>query len=224
MKVYGRKQASRTRKMKLNAAVVTAGIITFGHNAQDVFNALPEELQDRAFSELAHEIATFLNTTLEALVVHLDETAIHAHFTLRAFNDDGEPISNATRLGDMSALQDLAAEVMQRFAPEIERGAKKKTRLAAGANYADTLHRTVKQLHEDLPQEKADIEAEIEALSEGLNKVSTSVDKTKKHLQKLEVKVDLSEKEIKRKETYRKRLAKKHQELAQDVALSLIHI
>ena len=213
-----RMQAGRTRKMKSNAAVVTAGIITFGHIAQDVFNALPEELQDRAFSELAHEIAALLNTSLEALVVHLDETAIHAHFTLRAYNDDGEPISNATRLSDMSALQDLAAEVMQRYAPEIERGAKKKTLLAAGANYADTLHRTVKQLHEDLPKEKADIEAEIETLLEGLNKASTSVDKTEKHLQKLEIKVDLSETEIKRKETYRKRLAKKHQELAQDVA------
>lgn len=213
-----RMQAGRTRKMKSNAAVVTAGIITFGHSAQDVFNALPEELRDCAFSELATEIAVLLNTTLEALVVHLDETAIHAHFTLRAYNDDGEPISNATRLSDMSALQDLAAEVMQRYAPEIERGAKKKAPIASGANYTDTLHRTVKQLHEDLPQEKAVIEAQIEALSEDLNKASASVDKTQRHLEKLEFKVDLSEKEIKRKETYRKRLANKHQELAQDVA------
>lgn len=138
-----RMQAGRTRKMKSNAAVVTAGIITFGHAAQDVFNALPKELQDRAFSELANEIAALLNTTLEALVVHLDETAIHAHFSLRAYNNEGEPISNATRLGEMSALQNLAAEVMQRFAPEIERGSRKKARLAAGAGYADTLHWTV---------------------------------------------------------------------------------
>ncbi len=45
-------------------------------------------------------------------MVHLDETAIHANFTMRSYNDDGEPISNATRRGDMAALQDLAAEVM----------------------------------------------------------------------------------------------------------------
>ena len=69
-----------------------------------------------------------------------------------------------------------------------------------------------------MPQEKAVIEAQIEALSEDLNKASASVDKTQRHLEKLEFKVDLSEKEIKRKETYRKRLANKHQELAQDVA------
>ena len=93
-----RMRASRTRKIKSNAAVVTAGIITFGHTAQGVFNALPEEIQDRAFTELANEIAAFLKTSLEALVMHLDETSIHAHFTLRAYNDDGEPISNATSL------------------------------------------------------------------------------------------------------------------------------
>jgi hypothetical protein len=152
--------------MKSNAAVVTVGIVTFGHRAQNVFNRLPEEMQDRAFTELAQEIAAQLKTSLEALVVHLDETATHAHFTMRAYNDDGEPISNATRLGDMSELQDLAAEVMQRYAPEIERGNKKKARLEAGANYPDTLHRTVKQLHEDLPHEKAMLEAEIEAMSQ----------------------------------------------------------
>lgn len=135
--------------MKSNAVVVTAGIITFGHRAQEVFNRLPIETQDRAFIELAQEIAATLNTSLEALVVHLDETAIHAHFTLRAYNDGGEPISNATRYRDMSALQDLAAEVVQRFAPEIERGHKKKERLKAEADYPDTLHRGVKQLHAD---------------------------------------------------------------------------
>ena len=135
--------------MKSNAVVVTAGIITFGHRAQEVFNRLPIETQDRAFIELAQEIAATLNTSLKALVVHLDETAIHAHFTLRAYNDGGEPISNATRYRDMSALQDLAAEVVQRFAPEIERGHKKKERLKAEADYPDTLHRGVKQLHAD---------------------------------------------------------------------------
>lgn len=73
-------------------------------------------------------------------------------------------------------------------------------------------------MHEDLPQEKADIEAQVEALSEDLNKASASVDKTQRHLEKLEIKVDLSETEIKRKETYRKSLATKQQEMAQDVA------
>ena len=92
-----RKRAGRTRKMKSNAAVTTAGIITFGHTAQEVFNRLPQELQDRAFRELAQEIAAQLKTSLEALVVHLDETATHAHFTMRAYNDDGNTRSKTKR-------------------------------------------------------------------------------------------------------------------------------
>ncbi|MEP3845118.1 MAG: hypothetical protein ABJM43_07245 [Paracoccaceae bacterium] len=80
--------------MKSNAAVMTAGIIKFGHRAQEVFNRLPIETQDRAFIELAPEIAATLNTSLEALVVHLDKTAIHAHFTMRAYNDGGESAQN----------------------------------------------------------------------------------------------------------------------------------
>lgn len=212
-----RKRAGRTRRMKSNAAVVTVGIVTFGHNAQEVFNRLPEEVQDRAFRELAQEIVAQLKTSLEALVVHLDETAIHAHFTMRAYNDDGEPISNATRIGDMSALQDLAAEVMQRYAPEIERGNKKKARLEAGAKYSDTLYRTVKQLHQDLPQEKAAMEAEIAAMSQQINEQKASVAKTQKHLATLEAKAVLTEKEIKRKETYSKRLEKKQAAMAEDM-------
>ncbi|MEP0951481.1 MAG: hypothetical protein ABJG96_05875 [Paracoccaceae bacterium] len=182
-----------------------------------MFNRLPIETQDRAFIELAQEIAATLNTSLEALVVHLDETAIHAHFTMRAYNDDGDPLSDATKLSDLSRIQDLAAEVMQRYAPEIERGHKKKDRLEAGANYPDTLHRTVKQLHEDLPQEKAAMEAEIAAKQEEINEQRASVEKTRKYLAKLEEKRELTEKEIKRKETYRKRLEKKQAEMAEDM-------
>ena len=212
-----RMRADRTRKMKSNAAVVTVGVITFGHKAQDVFNRLPDQIQDRAFTELAQETTAQLNTSLEALAVHLDETAIHAHFTMRAYNDDGEPLSDATKPSDLSKIQDLAAEVMQRYAPEIERGRKKKERLKAGANYPDTLHRTVKQLHEDLPQEKAALEAEIAAKEEGINEQKASVEKTQRHLAKLEMKAELTEKEIKRKETYRKRLEKKQTEMADDM-------
>lgn len=209
-----RVRAGRTRKMKSNAAVVTAGIIIFGHTAQGVFNRLSEETQDRAFMELSQEIAAKLNTRLEALVVHLDESAIHAHFTMRAYNDDGEPLTNATRRGDMASLQDLAADVMQRYAPQIERGRKKKDRLEAGADYPDTLHRTVKQLHEDLPQEKAALEAAIAAKETKINEQKASLEKTQRYLEKLEAKKDLTEKEIKRKETYSRRLEKKQAEMA----------
>ncbi|WP_143515453.1 hypothetical protein [Pseudooctadecabacter jejudonensis] len=212
-----RRRAGRTRKLKSNAAVVTASIITFGCAAQNVFNRLPIKMQDRAFTELAQEIAVQLNTQLEALVVHLDETAIHAHFTLRAYTDSGEPISNATRLGDMAALQDLAAEVMQRYAPEIERGRKKKDRLQAGADYADTRHRTVKQLHEDLPLERNALEAEIADSEAKVAEQRASLEKTQRLLEKLEAKKELTEKEAKRQETYSRRLEKKQADMVAEM-------
>jgi hypothetical protein len=77
---------------------------------------------------------------------------------------------------------------MQRYAPEIERGNRKNVRLEAGTKYSDTLHQTVKQLHQDLPQEKATLEAEIAAMSLGINEQKASVAKTQRHLEAKEAK------------------------------------
>lgn len=79
-----REQAGPQRKMKSNAAVVLSGVITFGHVAAADFETLTPEKQDEAFRALAEAIAAKLNTRLESLVVHLDESTIHAHFMLRA--------------------------------------------------------------------------------------------------------------------------------------------
>lgn len=79
-----RVKASRQRAMKQNAPVIMAGIITFGTVAAELFGSLTVDQQDAAFRELANAVASELETSLESLVVHLDETTIHAHFTLRA--------------------------------------------------------------------------------------------------------------------------------------------
>ncbi|TNJ36829.1 hypothetical protein FGE21_19905, partial [Phaeobacter sp. B1627] len=108
-------KASRQRAMKQNAPVIMAGIITFGTVAAELFGALPVEKQDAAFRELAKAVASELDTSLESLVVHLDETTIHAHFTLRAYTNAGLSMSEAAKRGTLSRLQDLAAEVMQSY-------------------------------------------------------------------------------------------------------------
>ncbi|RWR03986.1 plasmid recombination protein [Paenirhodobacter populi] len=144
-------QARRQRKIKSNAAVVLMGVITFGHMAAEEFNTLPPEQQDQAFRKLAEEIAAKLKTTVESLVVHLDETTIHAHFMLRGYDDDGNAVSDAIRLRTTSEIQDMTHAVMSGFCPGIERGRRKRDRLEAGADYADTLHRSVRQLHQDIP-------------------------------------------------------------------------
>lgn len=152
------------RKMKSNAAIATAGIITFGSEAAQLFEELPKAEQDRAFRDLAEAVARRLNTSLHSLVIHLDEATIHAHFHLCSYDLDGLPLSKTTRPQILSELQDLTAEVMQRYCPEIERGTRYGDRLAAGADYADVINKSVKQLHRELPGDLARKQAEVEAL------------------------------------------------------------
>jgi len=168
-----RVKASRQRAMKQNAPVIMAGIITFGTVAAELFGSLTVDQQDRAFRELANAVASELETSLESLVVHLDETTIHAHFTLRAYTDAGLSMSEAAKRGTLSRLQDLAAEVMQSYHGEIERGHRKWDRIAAGAEYPETLHRSVRELHYDLPleiealrQQSSEVKQELETLVE----------------------------------------------------------
>jgi hypothetical protein len=145
-----RKVGKARRGLRSDAAVMRDGIIT---EAQKVFEALDRQTQNEALTAVAEAIAKRLKTTLAGLVVHRDETAIHAHFDLPAVNVEGHPISQANSQSDFGRLQDLAAEIIGQFAPQIERGHKKYDRLKAGAKYSDTVNRSVKQLHEDLPLE-----------------------------------------------------------------------
>ncbi len=204
-----RKANGAQRAMKSDAAVVTAGIVTFGHKAAGLFAQLPDEQQDAAFQELVGKIAMRLGTQVEAMVIHLDETSLHAHFELRAYNDSGAPVSKVATYKVMSELQDLTADIMARHCPGIERGHKKFDRIKAGADYAETLNRSVKQLHQDLPAEIATRQAEIKTLEEQKGELDASAAKTRGYLQKLYDKRELTEKEVKNLKTYELRLAKK---------------
>ncbi|MDE4061916.1 plasmid recombination protein [Phaeobacter gallaeciensis] len=184
-------QARRARRdtqraMKSNAAVATAGIITFGSEAAQMFEALSQEDQDAAFRDLAEAVAAHLNTSLHALVVHLDEATIHAHFALCAYDDDGVPLSRATRPAILSELQDLTAEILQRYCPEIERATRYGDRLAAGAEWADVIHKTVKQLHRELPGDLAAKRAELEALEQVGVEAQDRIDGLRTELAKLD--------------------------------------
>ncbi|QOL81115.1 plasmid recombination protein [Pseudooceanicola spongiae] len=223
-----RQIAGRQRAMKRDAAVITSGIITFGTEAAKMFGSLSASEQDAAFLDLAMTIAAELGTQLESLVIHLDETTIHAHFTLRGYTDKGLAVSAATKAGTTARLQDIAAEVMQRYHAGIERGHRKRDRLDAGADYAETLHRSVRELHQDLPLEleqmravRDETEAGIEALrrekvahQSEIHALEASAAKTRGHLAKLTARAELAAKEEKRRQTYEARLEKKEAAIA----------
>lgn len=201
------------RAMKSNAAVATRGVITFGAEAARMFEALTPDQQDLAFRELAESIAARLATSLHGLVVHLDEATIHAHYQLAAYNVHGNPIARTTSPRVLSELQDLTAEVMARHCPGIERGRTYGERLAAGAAYAETVHKSVAELHRTLPGDLKVKRARLAELAELEREATDRVEEMQGRVQKLQQKTELSEKELKRLETYEKRLADRLDEL-----------
>lgn len=146
-----REKRAGLRKIADGGNISTMGIITFSHEAQSVIESLPIEEQDRRFLEVAEAIAKELNTTLTGLVVHRDETALHAHFQMPAYDFSGVPLSKTIKPITTAKLQDVAANSYSDI--NISRGKPKKQRIADGDPSSTWVHRTVEQLHNDLPKE-----------------------------------------------------------------------
>lgn len=209
-----RSRRETARAMKSSAAVGVAGIITFGHEAQRLFDRLTPAQQDAAYRETAEAVAARLNSSLTGLVVHADESAPHAHFQMPAFDMTGHPVSETAKRGALRDLQTITAEVMGRYAPGIERGRSRMDRLKAGASYAETVHRAVSELHYDLPVEIAARKAELEAAMTKLVAAQASVDEMQARVDKLHAKErDLTAAEAKRLATYEKRLGDRQAEV-----------
>ncbi|OWY06097.1 hypothetical protein B6V75_08405 [Thioclava sp. F1Mire-8] len=180
-----REQAGRQRKMKSNAAVAVIGVITFGVLAARDFKKLSPKRQNKAFKNLVRSLAKRLATKVESLVVHLDETTIHAHFMLRAYDRLGHALSDKIKRDVTVSIQDLTHRVLARFCPKIERGHRKLDRLAAGANYVETLHRSVRALHQDLPREIEEREAELTVMEIAKAVLQAEIDEGRKKLDRL---------------------------------------
>lgn len=177
------------RSARSNAAVATVGVITFGAAAQALFQQLTPEQQDAAYLAVAERVALECKTSVRALVVHGDESAPHAHVVWDCRSIDGMPMSKIMK---GSRLQDIAAEVIAEHAPGIVRGVRKSVRIARGEPAAAIYHRSVRQLHADLPAEIAAARARAEEMQARVAKLEAR-------------QVELTEKEEKRLATYRKR-------------------
>lgn len=202
-----RAQRPTRRAMRSDAAVATCGIITFGTRAGQLVGGHDRHAQAHAFRAVAEAVAARLDTTLTGLVVHRDETAIHAHFQLPAYDRRGVPLSKATRPAILSELQDVAAEAVQRHFPEVERGTRYGERIAAGASYADTVHRSVAELHRDLPRD-------LEAARAKLEKNERLALKAQAKAQTAETRAEKAEKAARNAETYLRRAETAREEVA----------
>ncbi len=153
----------RERAVASNAAVATVGIITFGTEAQKVMALLRSEQQDQLFSDVAEAVAKRLGTSVTGLSVHLDESAIHAHFQMPAVSIYGTPVSKIAVKKVLNEIQTIAAEIAGGYDSRIERGTPRLQREEAGANRSETINRQVRQLHDDLPAEIAESQAQADA-------------------------------------------------------------
>ena len=159
-----RRLQSPRRAARVDMAVATTGLIAFGTAAQRLFLDLPADTQDRAILAIAGAIADHYGCNLVGAVIHLDESAPHAHITFESrCRLDGKPFSKTAR---GAVLQTIAAEAVAEFEPRIRRG-----RPRPATPDAATVHRQVRRLHEDLPaeietrkKERDRIAQEVEAL------------------------------------------------------------
>lgn len=209
-----RRQSSgreRKRAPRGNAAVSIRGIITFGIEAQAVVNEMTFDRQHEMFRAVADAITERLGTTLHGLVVHRDETAIHAHYQCAAVDEAGASVLARISPSDTSEIQTLVSEVAAKFDPRIERGHRKWDRIAAGADYRDTLNRSVKRLHGELPFEIAEKERELAELhaelTEKQSKLTTNLARLQTTEQKLVDGSGKLEKLEKRRKDYANRVA-----------------
>ncbi len=195
-----RSERETKRSMKNNAAASTVGIITFGTEAQKVINKLSVDEQDRIFSNVSNAIAERLNNNVSGLVVHRDESAIHAHFQMPAINKDGMPNSKIITKQVARDLQDVAGKELESY--QITRGKARIQRIKDGEDPAKWVNQSVKELHDNLPVEIEKLQLTINEQQQKQEKNERLIEEQQHKLSENKVTLEKAESRIK---TYEKR-------------------
>ncbi len=205
-----RDQRDMTRAMKSNAGIAVVGIIGFGIEAQKMFEALGPDGQEKALRAAVARVAADLRTSVSGLVLHLDESAKHAHFSLCGYDVDGQPLSTWMGRGVLRDLQTALHEELRAFMPDLERGRSRKARAEAGAAPHELVHRSVDELHIDLPFEIAEKRKELAELEE---KIRTNEARAEKARTKAAADGERAEKALKNAETYERRASEAEEKI-----------
>lgn len=213
-----RDRRPKTRAMKRNAGIAVIGLIGFGIEAQSMFEALSPEQQNQALCAAVMRVAAELNTTVTGLVLHVDETARHAHFSLCGYDETGTPLSSCMGRKMLRRLQTALHEELRMFMPDLERGRARKARAEAGAQPHEIVHRSVRELHADLPLEIAQARENLRDLEE---KVRVNETRAQKARAKAEADAARAEKALKNAEIYERRAREAHAR-AEDLAAKIM--
>jgi hypothetical protein len=196
------------KAMRKDTKLIWSGVITFSHDAHDIV-AMQKGFCDDQARYVLYEIASRWFGSQDAilwLVRHDDESATHYHFALKnQHQKTGRPIR--LRRNDFSAMQDIAAA---KFEPVgIHRGVRKAERIARGDDASQVIHRTVRELHKDLPfelnaarQKLAKYKRLIDANEQKLLALQSQISDQQLAIQKQQQEIARLQKRL---ETYRRR-------------------
>lgn len=206
-----RTQRETSRAIKSNAGIAVVGIIGFGIEAQKMFGDLDAATQEQALRAAVGRVAADLRTTVSGLILHLDESARHAHFSLCGYDVTGQPLSTWMGRGVLKQLQTALHDELRAFMPDLERGRSRKVRADAGAAPYELVNRSVEELHTDLPFEIELVRKELAELQE---KARTNEARAEKARAKAEADDARTAKALKNAETYERRAAEAKDRIA----------
>lgn len=175
---------SRVRqKVQPKQAVLVEGIITFSRAAQPVVSNDLEKAHGCALQLAASIVRDHgRGAALVSLVYHADESAPHYHFVMEGVGADGLAVLRQMHKRQGVNLQDLAG---QAFAPMgIQRGIPVVARIRSGADRSKIVHRSVRELHRDLPQEIARVQQQIATETNSLTALEEKARTTQERLHK----------------------------------------
>ena len=165
-------ETAKKHKIMHNANLAVSGIITFG--GEDYLNKALNSLDelDKKAKEYVEKIANKYDVEALYLVRHADEASPHYQFMLsNVKNDLSRSQTTMTTELDRTAtsqLQDIAGEVFHDAG--FDRGKKKIDRLRDGEPFANTVHKTVQEMHARLIPNLEKLKAELKSSNEELEK------------------------------------------------------
>ena len=171
------------QKVQRKQALLVEGIVTFSRAAQPIVLENLEQAHARALALVEQIVRTHGHgAELESLVYHGDESAPHYHFLLEGVGADGRAVLQRFQRREGTHLQDLAGLA---FAPMgIQRGIPLIERMQRGDDRSKIVHRSVRQLHADLPRELAAKQRQVAAVAVDLAELQAKANTIESRLNK----------------------------------------
>lgn len=222
------KSLNGVRNLRSDAPTHKTMIVTFCNDFYLQQDHIDRDKLDRCMIQFTDDFCKKNHCEISYIVRHEDETTPHYHVTLTNYNTE-KCTTHKFNKSDLCVVQDMAGE---RFSPMgIKRGVKKSERIAEAEKLnardpgeseedykyrikkiANVIHRSVAELHRDLPNELSELHLQVENAQIAIRKTQTNLDRTRSELANADLlSVEKIAKLEKREQVYLSRLGKHEQ-------------